>query len=295
MRYAWIDQLRSEYSLHRLCSVLEVSRSGYYKHRDRRLPARAVHTATVVRGIMHLAELHHFRYGSPRLTVSLQTAGVPCSINTVARLMAIHGLGARKTKRYRITTRQDPTAKASPNLLEQYFHCDEINRIWLTDITYIHTDEGWLFLTAVLDLASRRVVGWSIQTTLEQHGALQALLQALGRRRPQTITGKSLTLHSDRGSQFTSRAFRQVLKDHHLTQSMSGKGNCYDNAPMESFFGTLKEELVHRQHYATRQQARESIADYIELYYNTERLHSALNCKSPAEWERQFTHNSRND
>jgi putative transposase len=283
MKYAWIDEQRSQHRLDRLCRVLRVSRSGYYQYRGRGASAREERDAVLLVEIRRIAQLHAYRYGSPRMTAALQQLGLRCSEKRVARLMAEHALGARRKKRYRITTRQDRTAIASPNRLQQCFQVTRINHVWLTDITYIDTDEGWLFLTAVLDLASRRIVGWSLQTTLEQLGPLQALRQALGRRRPP----HTLTIHSDRGSQFTSQAFRELLRVHHITQSMSGTGNCYDNAPMESFFGTLKEELVHRQHYATRQQARQSIADFIELYYNTERIHSALGYKTPVEWEQQ--------
>jgi putative transposase len=290
MTYAWMHQMRGTYRVERMCSALAVSRSGYYKHCRRTASARECHDAALLVSMRAIAERHHYRYGSPRMTATLRQHGEHCSLNRVARLMATHGLGARKKKRYRITTRQDRTAIASPNRLGQRFRITGINRVWLTDITYIDTREGWLFLTAVLDLASRRIVGWAMHTTLEQHGVLQALRQALGRRKP----SQALTIHSDRGSQYTSHAFRQLLKKHHLTQSMSGTGNCYDNAPMESFFGTLKDELVHRHRYATREEARQSIADYIELYYNSERIHSALEYRTPIEWERQQSQNINN-
>jgi putative transposase len=291
MKYDWIHQMRGAYRLERLCSALQVSRSGYYKHCSRSASARECSDAALLVAMRRIAEHHHYRYGSPRMTATLRQQGEHCSLNRVARLMATHGLGARRKKRYRITTRQDRTAIASPNRLGQRFRITGINRVWLTDITYIDTDEGWLFLTAVLDLASRRIVGWAMNTTLEQHGVLQALRQALGRRKP----SKALTIHSDRGSQYTSHAFRKLLKKHRITQSMSGTGNCYDNAPMESFFGTLKDELVHRCRYATREDARQSIADYIELYYNSERIHSALDYRTPIEWERLKIQNINNN
>jgi putative transposase len=290
MKYDWIYQMRGTYRIERLCSALSVSRSGYYKHCRRDTCPRECSDAALLVLIRSIAERHHYRYGSPRMTATLRQQGERCSLNRVARLMALHGLGARRKKRYRITTRQDRTAIASPNRLGQRFSIDTINRVWLTDITYIDTDEGWLFLTAVLDLASRRIVGWAMNTTLEQCGVLQALRQALGRRKPST----ALTIHSDRGSQYTSHAFRNLLNENHITQSMSGKGNCYDNAPMESFFGTLKDELVHRCRYETREEARQSIVDYIELYYNSERIHSALDYRTPIEWERQIITNINN-
>lgn len=291
MKYDWMHRMRGTYRLERMCSALQVSRSGYYKHVARGVSARASSDAALLGVMRRIAERHQYRYGSPRMTVALRKQGERCSLNRVARLMTAHGLGARRKKRYRITTHQDQTAIASPNRLGQRFRITGINRVWLTDITYIDTDEGWLFLTAVLDLASRRIVGWAMNTTLEQYGVIQALRQALGRRKPST----ALTIHSDRGSQYTSHAFRALLKKHHLTQSMSGTGNCYDNAPMESFFGTLKEELVHRCRYATREEARQSIVDYIELYYNSQRIHSALEYQTPIEWERQKTRNINNE
>jgi transposase InsO family protein len=290
MKYDWMHQMRGTYCVERMCTALAVSRSGYYKHCHRTASAQECRDAVLLVSMRAIAERHQYRYGSPRMTATLRQHGEHCSLNRVARLMAAHGLGARRKKRYRITTRQDRTAIASPNRLGQRFRITGINRVWLTDITYIDTSEGWLFLTAVLDLASRRIVGWAMNMTLEQHGVLQALRQALGRRKP----SQALTIHSDRGSQYTSQAFRKLLKKHHLTQSMSGTGNCYDNAPMESFFGTLKDELVHQRHYSTREEARQSIADYIELYYNSQRMHSALEYQTPIEWERHQTQNINN-
>jgi putative transposase len=283
MKYDWIDNLRAVHGVQLLCAVLQVSRSGYYKHLHREASARNRSAAALLAAIRVIAATHKYRYGSPRMTAELRRQGLRCSENRVATLMARHRLGVRRKKRVRTTTQQDRKAIASPNLLAQCFVVHETNRVYLTDTTYIATDEGWLFLTAVLDLASRRIVGWAMLPTLEQSGMIQAMRQALGRRKPT----RDLIVHSDRGSQYTSRAFRALLKEHGITQSMSGTGNCYDNAPMESFFGTLKEELVSREHYTTRRQAEQSIADYLELYYNALRLHSALNYLTPIEWEQQ--------
>lgn len=285
MTYAWMHEQRPFFRLRLMCKVLGVSRSGYYKHLRHETSLRTHREAELVEAMHKLAQVHCYRYGSPRMTVALRKQGLSCSENRVARLMTKHGLNARRKKRYRITTKRDRTAIAAPNQLAQCFHIRIINRTWLTDITYIDTAEGWLFLTVVMDLASRRIVGWALLPTLEQHGPLQALRQALGKRRPTT----GLTVHSDRGSQFTSHAFRALLREHNITQSMSGTGNCYDNAPMESFFGTLKRELIHQQKYATRQEARQSIADYIELYYNSQRIHSSIGFLTPIEWERQLS------
>jgi putative transposase len=283
MKHAWIDDQRPFFRLRLMCKVLKVSRSGYYKHLRCSISLRAQREAAFVKVMQTLVQLHCYRYGSPRIAILLRRQGIPCSTNRVARLMANYGLGARRKKRYRITTQRDRTALASPNQLAQCFHVRIINNTWLTDITYIDTAEGWLFLTVVLDLASRRVVGWALLPTLEQHGPVQALRQALGRRRP----SPGLIVHSDRGSQFTSHAFRALLHEHRISQSMSGTGNCYDNAPMESFFGTLKRELIHHRKYQTRDEARLSIIDYIELYYNAKRIHSSIGYQTPIEWERQ--------
>lgn len=288
MKYDWMHEHRVTYRLARMCSALQVSRSGYYKHCSRGISTRDYSDAGIVVALQQLAVTHAYRYGSPRMTVALGREGLRCSENRVARLMRVNGLGARRKKQYRKTTQQDRKAIASPNHLRQCFRVYSINRVWLTDITYIYTKEGWLFLTAVLDLGSRRIVGWSMQNTLEQRGTLEALQQALGRRRPP----EGLLIHSDRGSQFTSHAYRGLLRAHKITQSMSGTGNCYDNAPMESFFGTLKNELVHQCQYKTRAEACRSIFDYIESYYNTERIHSALGYQTPAEWEQQQEQNS---
>ena len=195
--------------------------------------------------------------------------------------MKSYDLLARTKKRYRITTRQDRRHVPSPNMLAQQFHADVPNRKWLSDITYIATAEGWIFLTVVMDLASRRIDGRSLCPTLEQETTLRAMTQALGRRSP----NRGLIVHSDRGSQYTAYAFRELLGEYGIRQSMSSTGNCYDNAPMESFFKTLKRELVDWQHYQTRDQAAQSIIEYIELYYNNERLHSALGYQTPNEWE----------
>ena len=283
MTYSWIEEQRPFFRLIAMCRVLKVSRSGYYKHLHHRISERAQSEARLVEEMQQLVKLHCYRYGSPRMTIALRNQGLRCSENRVARLMIKHGMGARRKKRYRITTKRDRTAIASPNHLAQCFRVRGTNQTWLTDITYIDTAEGWLFLTVVMDLASRRVVGWALLPTLEQHGPLQALHQAIGIRRPST----GLTVHSDQGSQFTSHAFRDLLDEHNITQSMSGIGNCYDNAPMESFFGTLKRELIHHQKYTTREEARQSIADYIEIYYNALRIHSAIGYQTPIEWECQ--------
>ncbi len=285
MIYDWFEGMRGEYSLERLCSAMKVSRSGYYTHRRRELAPRETKTTLLLLAMRMIAEAHSYRYGSPRMTAALHKHGLRCSENRVAKLMRKHHLGARRVRPFRITTRQDRAAIASPNLLQQRFRVERSNTVWLTDITYISTDEGWLFLTVVLDLASRRVVGLSMNKTLESDGVVYALSQALGRRAP----SDGLILHSDRGSQYTSHVVRELVKTHRITQSMSGTGNCYDNAPMESFFATLKNELIHQRRYATREEARQSIFDYIELYYNAERLHSALGYQTPREWEQRQT------
>lgn len=282
MKYEFIMEERGQYPLRLLCRTLAVSRSGYYRHLRRPSEGnRSSANRELVTEIRAIVATHARRYGSPRVTAELKRRGRRCSRNRVARLMHSYDLLARVKKRYRITTRQDRRHIPSPNIVAQQFHAGEPNQKWLSDITYIATAEGWMFLTVVMDLASRRVVGRSLCLSLEQETTLRAMRQALGRRKPEN----GLIVHSDRGSQYTSHAFRQLLAEHGIHQSMSGTGNCYDNAPMESFFKTLKRELVDWQNYQTRDQAAKSIIEYIELYYNNERLHSALGYKTPNEWE----------
>ena len=220
-------------------------------------------------------------YGSPRITKELRENGVLCGKNRIARLMRLYGIYAKTKRRFKVTTHSNHNLPVAANLLKGQFQTDKPNKVWLSDITYIRTQEGWLYLSVILDLYNRQVVGWSMDERLTQDLVLQALQQALGRRKPDS----GVVFHSDRGSQYAGHAFRNVLERHHFSQSMSATGNCYDNAVMESFFHTLKTEVVYFERYRTRAEARQSIFEYIEVFYNRIRRHSALGYLSPLEFE----------
>lgn len=289
MKYAFIDEDRAGYgeadppTIERYCQALGMSLGAYYHERKRREhpSARTIENRDLHREIEVIYQENDGRYGYLRVTAELKRRGRRVNRKRVQRLMRCYGLYARRPRKIRYTTRQDKRHVPSPNIIDQNFgQITECNEAWLSDITYIHTTEGDLYLTVVLDMASREIVGWSFSETLEQDGVLRAIAMALSRQGSQ----EGQIFHSDRGSQYTSRATRALLASHRMRQSMSGTGNCYDNAPMESFFKTLKYELVHYRTYHTRDDARRSIVEYIEFYYNERRLHSALGYQAPREW-----------
>jgi transposase InsO family protein len=220
-------------------------------------------------------------YGSPRITKDLQAMGTQCSENRVARLMKNNGIVGKAKKKFKATTNSKHNLAVAENLLKQNFAAQNPNTIWVSDITYIWTLEGWLYLAVILDLYSRQVVGWAMSDRLTSDFVIKALYQAIGRRNP----GSCCIFHSDRGVQYASADFRDVLNSHGFIQSMSRKGNCYDNAVAESFFHTLKTEHVYDYRYDTRAEARQSIFDYIEIFYNRQRRHSALGYRSPISFE----------
>jgi transposase InsO family protein len=223
----------------------------------------------------------HETDGSPRMHAELVARGLPCNVKRVARLMRLHHLRARHKRKYRVTTKANPKLPVAPNQLTQQFHASAPNEKWVSDITYVWTREGWLYLAVVMDLYSRRIVGWALARTQATPLVVAALHMAIGRRQP--LPG--LLHHSDRGSQYASMQYQAVLQAHHFTVSMSGTGNCFDNAAMESFFGTLKAERINRHSYQTRDQARQDIVAYIEGFYNVTRRHSTLGYRSPLEFE----------
>ena len=220
-------------------------------------------------------------YGSPRITEDLQAKGTKCSENRVARLMKTHGIVAKTAKKFKATTNSKHNLPVAPNLLNQDFVTEKPNTVWVTDITYISTMEGWLYLVVILDLYSRQVIGWAMSNRLTSGFVIKALYQAIGRRKPAT----GCLFHSDRGVQYASSDFRDVLKAYGFIQSMSRKGNCYDNAVAESFFHTLKTEHVYDYRYETRAEAMQSVFEYIEMFYNRQRRHSALGYRSPVSFE----------
>lgn len=281
MRFQFIDDHQQEFPITLMCRVLEVSRSGYYAWRKREPSARKMADEV----LLALIRLHHKKsrgyYGSPRIYQALQKEGVRCGRKRVARLMREAGLRARQKRRYKVTTQSNHHLPVAPNLLDQTFTAERRNAIWLSDITYIATAEGWLYLAVVLDLYSRMIVGWSMQPTLARQLPLAALQMALRQRQP--LAG--WLHHSDQGSQYASADYRQLLADHGARVSMSRRGNCYDQAPVESFFSTLKMECVQNVVFQTREQAKAALFDYLEVFYNRQRLHSSLGYLSPTEYE----------
>lgn len=265
-----------------MCEVLEVSRSGFYAWRRRRESQRSKRQRELV---AEMKTIHQDRdmknYGSPRMHQELVSRGYRISENTVARLMRVHGLRAVSSRKFRVTTDSRHSLPVAENVLNREFSQEAPDRVWLADITYVWTQEGWLYLACVLDACSRKIVGWSMQERMTQDLVLDALRMALGRRRPDG----DLLHHSDRGSQYASAAFQTLLREENISCSMSRRGNCWDNAMMESFFATLKKERIHQERYATRGQARRSIFDYIERFYNRVRRHSALGHLSPEHFE----------
>jgi putative transposase len=266
-----------------MCRMLGVSRSGYYTWMKRQPSARSHRRGRISAAIRQAYWSSRKTYGSPRIAAALKRSGVACCVNTVARIMRADGLAAKVKRRFKVTTDSSHDLPTAPNRLNRSFTMDRANAAWVSDITFIATDEGWLYLAVEMDLYSRRIVGWALSDRLTTDLVAAALRMAIERRRPPA----GLTHHSDRGCQYASEAFRSMLSKHGLIASMSRKGNAYDNAPTESFYSTLKRELVHRTSYATRDQARTEVFDYIEVFYNRQRLHSALGYRSPAEFEAQ--------
>jgi len=286
MRYAFISAHEGEFSVKRMCRVLEVARSGYYAWRHRPASQREQANQALLELIRAVYQTSCQTYGSPRIHAYLQQRGVVCGRNRVARLMQKDQLVARRSRRhFPIITQQQSGARIAPNLLNQEFSTLAPNQKWVSDITYIDTSEGWLYLAIVLDLYSRRVVGWAMSERIDSYLVDQALKMAWLTRRPST----GLLHHSDRGSQYTSDTYQGYLADLGCTVSMSRTGNCYDNATMESFFATLKAECARSQ-FLSRAQARTTIFEFIESWYNRRRLHSSLDYLSPVEFEQTLRH-----
>jgi putative transposase len=276
--------MKAEHPIRTLCACLRVSPSGYYDwlKRQRSPGARATQDLVLRTQILALHTQSRQTYGSPRITVQLQRQGHRHGRNRIARLMRQAGLCGRQKARYRHqTTDSNHDLPIAPNHLAQAPQATRPNQLWVADVTYIQTQQGWLYLAAILDLHSRKIVGWAMHERNDTHLVLAALTMALRHRRPPA----QLLCHSDRGVQYASAAYRLALARAGLRPSMSRRANCYDNATMESFWSTLKLELVYRRNFTTRAQARSQIFDYIETFYNPKRLHSALNFLSPVDFE----------
>jgi putative transposase len=284
MRFRFIQQHTQRYSISMMCAVLEVSRSGYYAWRKRPSSARKQANEQLLAHIKAVFDWSRCTYGYRRIHVALMDQGVGCGRNRVAHLMRLAGLQGRRRRRYKVTTQSRHNFPVAPNLLNRDFLADAPNQKWVSDITYVRTVQGWLFLAAVLDLYARLIVGWAIESYLTDRLTLKALHMALNRRSP--LSG--LLHHSDRGRQYASKNYQLLLVNHGVVTSMSRTGNAHDNAPMESFFATIKTELINRRHYQTHREAKAEIFEYIEVFYNRQRHHSALQYLTPVDYDSLF-------
>ena len=284
MRFKLIDEAKSEFPVQRLCKVLEVSPSGYFAWKSRPASQRQRDDLVLFAHVRSAFALSNETYGSPRMTHELRDQGLTAGRRRVARLMRENGLRARQPRRFQRTTDSLHALTVAPNLLDQDFAAAGPDEKWAADLSYIWTREGWLYLAVVLDLYARRVVGWAVGDRMHTELPLAALRRALVIRQPKG----GLLHHSDRGSQYCSKEYQAELRRHGILISMSGTGNCYDNAMIETFFKTLKSELVWRTVFLTRAEARDALARYIDGFYNPRRRHSALGFVSPAQFERRI-------
>ena len=281
MKYQVMREQRGTHGVEKMAEVLSVARSGYYSWLQGGMSARAVEEKELVKQIQQIqGEVSH-RYGSPRMKEELQRRGRHVGKKRVARIMRENALGARAKRRFVLTTRSEKGQEVAKNLLDRNFEVSAANRVWVSDITYVATAEGWMYLCSVLDLYSRRVVGWSLSIRVDTELVLAAVGMAVIRRRP----SKGLMFHSDRGVQYTSGQFQKTAECYGFIQSMSRRGDCWDNACAEAFFKTVRTELIRGKIYKSREEAREEIFKYIEVFYNRKRLHSYLGYLSPTEYE----------
>jgi putative transposase len=281
MTFRFIDRHRRRWPVAVMCAALAVSAAGYYAWRDRPPSARRQRQDELTARIRAVHAAVKARYGSPRMHAELVARGHGCCVNTVARLMRRAGIAAKTARKFRHTTDSNHGRPVAANVLERRFDPAAANAAWASDITFIPTREGWLYLAVVEDLYSRMVVGWAMAARMTSRLVADALGMAVQRRLPDA----ELLAHSDRGSQYASDHYQGLLAKHGITCSMSRRADCWDNAPMESFFASLKKELVHHEDYQTREEAQASIFEYIEVFYNRRRRHSTLGYQSPAEYE----------
>ena len=281
MRYRAIQQHDRRYPIRLMCRALAVSAGGYYAWKDRPESRRARHNRILLSEIRGVHRESRETYGSPSIWDALVKRGHRVSENRIARLMRADGIRAKTVKQWRVTTQSNHRMPVAANVLDRQFSVTRPNRVWAGDITYVWTTEGWLYLAVVLDLYSRTVIGWALEARLTGDLTQQALTMAIRRRTPNA----GLLHHSDRGSPYVVTAYQQLLTTHGMTGSMSRRGNCWDNACVESFFGTLKRELIYHRQYRTRDEATQDIFEYIEVFYNRKRRHSTLGYDSPAEYE----------
>jgi len=281
MKYKFIKENHSEFSVMEMCQILKVSRSGYYCWCRRGKSKRALESDYILTNIRNEYDRSRQLYGSPKIHFELNKKGILCSRPRVARIMKANGIKSITKKKFMRTTDSKHERKVAPNLVDQNFSATAPNQLWLGDITYIKTLNGWLYLATVLDVFSRKIIGWSMSKTMKRHLVINALKDALTKRNP----SEKLVFHSDRGSQYASDDFIQLLSKNSIIQSMSSSGNCYDNAMMESFFAVLKKELIYLQKYKSIESTRSAIFEYIEVLYNSRRIHSGINYNTPIEFE----------
>lgn len=281
MKYAYIRDNNTHYPVRQLCAVLDVRPGSYYAWCQRPVCQRAQDNVHLDVHIQAVFAEHQSRYGSPRITEELRDNGKTCSENRVAARMQILGLHAKGKRKYKATTQSNHTLPVAPNLLEQNFEASAPNQKWVSDITYVWTDEGWLYLAVVLDLYSRLVVGYALSARIDRALVIAALRMALFRRK----FPRGVIVHSDRGSQYCSADYQALLNEHGLVCSMSKRGDCYDNAAMESWNHSYKVESIHGERFATRWHAEKITTDYIDRYYNVKRRHSTIGLRSPQDYE----------
>ena len=285
MKYSFITQHKNAFSITLQCQVLGVSRNGYYQfvknHENK--PEDRNHQE-MLEWVQDIAKSSDYTYGSRRMKEALNVLGYPVSRNKARQLMGEANVQARQRKKYKVTTNSNHRQPVFENRLQRDFEAAQPDQVYAADVTYIWTQEGWLYLAVVIDLCSRKIVGWSMSSRMKAQLVCDALQMAIWRRRP----AAGLIHHSDRGSQYASKAFRRLLKAHHIEGSMSRKGDCWDNAVVESFFGSLKQERVQWRHYQSRHEAQQDILEYISMFYNSKRLHSYLDYRSPNDFEQQL-------
>lgn len=290
MKYRFIKEHKDVFAVRAMCRVLQVSVSGYYGWTQRRESKRSKENRKLMAVIKEIHQEHHETYGSPRIARILQARGYPCSRSRTARLMRVLGIRARTARKFKVTTDSRHKEPIAPNLLGQDFSVEAPNEVWSSDITYLRTDSGWHYLTVILDLFNREIIGYSLSSRLTADSTVMvALDRAFLHRQPPM----GVILHSDRGVQYACKAFRKRLERYQMVQSMSGKGNCYDNAVTETVFKTLKTEWMYGKRYRNQQELRQALFDYIEVFYNRKRLHSTLGYTTPAAFMQQYQQSIR--
>jgi len=284
MKYKFILENRGQYRLGKMCKILNVSRSGYHRYLKQKVSQRQRENQWLLEQIKNVYNRFRCVYGSPRIYKELRKTGIKCNKKRVVRIMRINGIKAKTKRRYKVTTNSGHNYPVSENILKQNFNAARPNEKWVSDITYVWTKQGWLYLVCIVDLYSRMIVGWTLDISLKSSMVITALKQAIVNRGE----NPGLIFHSDRGSQYASEEVKSFLRQKNIIQSMSRKGNCYDNAVAESFFHTIKSELISFELFNTRQEAKMKIFEYIEIFYNRYRSHSALNYFSPIDYEKKL-------